>query len=59
MIPVVVIACLAVLAILIVGVVSFARDGDPRFRHKVMQWRIAAQAVAIVLVLIAVSVAST
>lgn len=52
-----IVACLVVLGILVFGVISFARGGDPRFRNKIMQARIAAQAVAIALVLLLVAFA--
>lgn len=52
-----VLACLVVLGILVVGVVSFARGGDARFRNRVMQMRIAAQAAALVLLLLVVAFA--
>ena len=48
------IAVLVVLAILMFGIGGFARGGDFNRKHanKVMRWRIIAQAVAIVLVLL-------
>ena len=51
---IVAIAVLAVLAILMFGIGGFARGGDFNRKHanKVMRWRIIAQAVAIVLVLL-------
>jgi len=52
---IVVFACLVVLGILAFGVIQFARGGDPRFRNRIMQARIGAQAVAIVIVLIAIA----
>lgn len=50
-------ACLAVLAILLFGVGSFARGGDfnRKYANKIMQMRLAAQAIAVVLILIAVA----
>ncbi|MEZ5716763.1 MAG: twin transmembrane helix small protein [Paracoccaceae bacterium] len=51
---VVAIACFAVLAILMVGVGGFAKGGDFNRKHanKIMRLRIAAQAVAIALILL-------
>ena len=51
---IVAIAVLAVLAILMFGIGGFARGGDFNRKHanRVMRWRIIAQAVAIVLVLL-------
>ena len=51
------IACLAVLAILLYGEGSFARGGEfnRKYANKIMQMRLAAQAVAVVLILIAVA----
>jgi hypothetical protein len=45
-------AALAVLAILMVGIAGFARGGDfnRRNANRLMRWRIAAQAVAVVLI---------
>jgi hypothetical protein len=52
------IACLVVLGILLTGVGGFAKGGDFNKKHanKIMRWRIYAQAVAIVLILIFVLV---
>ena len=52
------IACLIVLGILLTGVGGFAKGGDFNKKHanKIMRWRIYAQAVAIVLILIFVMV---
>ena len=52
------IACLIVLGILLMGVGGFAKGGDFNKKHanKIMRWRIYAQAVAIVLILIFVLV---
>ena len=52
------IACLIVLGILLTGVGGFAKGGDFNKKHanKIMRWRIYAQAVAIVLILIFVLV---
>jgi hypothetical protein len=51
---VVAIACISVLAILMVGVGGFAKGGDFNRKHanKIMRLRIAAQAVAIALILL-------
>ncbi len=50
------IACLAVLAILLFGVGSFAKGGDfnRKYANKIMQYRLLAQAIAVVLILLAV-----
>ena len=52
------IACLVVLGILLTGVGGFAKGGDFNKKHanKIMRWRIYAQAIAIVLILIFVLV---
>jgi threonine/homoserine/homoserine lactone efflux protein len=49
-------ACLAVLAVLMVGVGGFARGGDfnKKYANKIMRLRILAQAVAVLLILVAV-----
>ena len=51
---VVAIACLAVLVILMIGVGGFTKGGDFNRKHanRIMRYRIAAQAVAIVLILL-------
>jgi predicted membrane protein len=51
------IACLAVLAILIFGVGSFARGGEfnRKYANKIMQARLLMQAVAVVLILVVVA----
>ncbi|HEU0223720.1 MAG TPA: twin transmembrane helix small protein [Paracoccaceae bacterium] len=51
------IACLAVLAILLFGIGTFARGGDfnKRNANKIMQARILMQAIAVILILIAVA----
>ncbi|SFJ04439.1 twin transmembrane helix small protein [Albimonas pacifica] len=51
------IACLAVLGILLFGVSSFARGGDfnRKYANKIMQLRLLAQAIAVVLILVAVA----
>jgi uncharacterized membrane protein len=45
-------ACLAVLAVLLVGLGSFAKGGEnaSRFGNKIMQLRVALQAVAVVVI---------
>lgn len=50
------VACLAVLAVLLFGVGSFAKGGDfnRKYANKIMRLRIIAQAVAVVLILITV-----
>jgi len=50
----VVIAVLAVLVILMIGIGGFAKGGDFNRKHanKIMRWRIAAQAVAVVIILL-------
>lgn len=51
------IACLVVLGILLFGVGSFAKGGDfnRKYANKIMQYRLLAQAIAVVLILIAVA----
>ncbi|MFV0491043.1 MAG: twin transmembrane helix small protein [Pseudorhodobacter sp.] len=51
---IVAIACLAVLAILMVGVGGFARGGDFNRKHanRLMRWRIYAQFGAVILILL-------
>ncbi len=48
------VACLVVLAILVVGVGGFARGGEFNRKHanRIMRYRIAAQAVAVVLIVL-------
>ena len=50
-------AVLAVLVILTVGIGGFARGGEFNRRHgnRLMRWRIIAQALAVVLILLAVA----
>ena len=50
----IVIAVLIVLAILLVGVGSFGKGGDfnRKYANKIMRWRIGAQFVAILLILL-------
>lgn len=44
---------LAVLAVLIVGIANFTRrDHSPRTSNKLMQWRVALQAAAVILFLL-------
>lgn len=50
------IAVLAVAAILMFGIGGFARGADAKQANKVMRWRIYAQALAVVLILIFVLV---
>ncbi|MEM9268112.1 MAG: twin transmembrane helix small protein [Pseudomonadota bacterium] len=47
-------ACLAVVAVLMVGIVGFARGGEfnRKYANKIMRLRIALQAIAVVLILI-------
>lgn len=49
---IVAIACLAVLAILIFGVGTFARGGEfnRKYANRIMRWRIGAQFVAVLLI---------
>jgi len=51
---VVAIACLAVLAILLVGVAGFSRGGDfnRKYANKIMRLRILAQFLAVILILV-------
>ncbi len=51
---VVAVACILVLVILTIGVGGFAKGGDFNRKHanRIMRYRIAAQAVAVVLILI-------
>ncbi|MCR9111245.1 twin transmembrane helix small protein [Marivita sp. XM-24bin2] len=48
------IACLAVVAVLLFGIGSFAKGGDfnKKYANKAMRWRIIAQFVAVVLILL-------
>jgi len=46
---------LATLGVLIVGMVGLVREGDPRRSNRLMQWRVALQAAAIVLFAIMMS----
>ncbi len=47
-------ACLAVLAILMLGIGGFTRGGDfnKKYANKIMRWRIGAQFIAVVLILL-------
>ena len=47
-------ACLAVLAILMVGIGGFAKGGDFNRKHanRIMRWRIGAQFIAVILILL-------
>ena len=51
---VVAVACLIVLGILLMGVGGFAKGGDFNKKHanKIMRWRIYAQFIAVVLILV-------
>lgn len=55
---VVAIACIAVLVILSVGLGGFAKGGDfnRKYANKIMRWRIGAQFVAVLLILLFVFV---
>ncbi|WP_339947710.1 twin transmembrane helix small protein [uncultured Albimonas sp.] len=50
-------ACLVVLGVLLFGVGSFAKGGDfnRKYANKIMQLRLLAQAIAVVLILVAVA----
>lgn len=53
-------ACLAVLAVLAAGIGGFGSGkGGPRFSQKMMRWRVIAQAVALILVLLTIWAAQT
>ncbi len=54
----VIVACLAVLVILMIGVGSFGRGGDwhRKNANRIMRWRIGAQAVAVLVILLYVFV---
>ena len=54
---VVVIACLIVVGVLVVGIGGFARGGEFNRKHanRIMRYRIAAQFVAVILILIFVA----
>lgn len=47
-------ACLVVAVILLTGIGTFAKGGDfnRKYANKIMRWRIAAQAVAVALILL-------
>ena len=51
---IVAIACIAVLIILLIGIGSFAKGGDFNRKHanRIMRYRIAAQFIAVILILI-------
>jgi len=51
---IVAISCLAVLVILLIGIGGFAKGGDFNKKHanKVMRWRIGAQFIAVILILL-------
>jgi NADH:ubiquinone oxidoreductase subunit 6 (subunit J) len=44
-----VLVLLGVLGVLAAGVIGMVREGDPRRSNKMMQWRVALQAIAILL----------
>lgn len=56
MLYVAVAACLATLAVLVFGVITFARGGEFNRKHsnKIMRARLAMQAIAVVLILLTV-----
>lgn len=56
-----VVACLVVLAVLAVGIFSFARGGEfnRKYSNKIMRLRILTQAIAVVLILAAVLAAQS
>ena len=58
---VVALACIAVLAVLLLGVGGFARGGEfnRKNANKIMRWRLALQFLAVVLILIFVYVRRT
>ncbi len=43
------VALLSVLGVLAAGMIGMAREGNPRRSNKLMQWRVALQALAILL----------
>ncbi|MCL3882133.1 twin transmembrane helix small protein [Marivita sp. GX14005] len=51
---IVAIACLAVVAVLVFGIGSFAKGGDfnKKYANKAMRWRIIAQFLAVILILL-------
>lgn len=51
---VVAVACLAVVAVLIFGIGSFAKGGEfnKKYANRAMRWRIYAQLIAVVLILL-------
>lgn len=57
---IVAIACLAVLGILMLGIGGFAKGGEFNKKHanRIMRWRIGAQFVAVVLILLFVWIRS-
>lgn len=50
----IVIACLAVMVVLMIGLGGFTRGGDfnRKYANKIMRWRIILQAVAVALIII-------
>jgi len=51
-----VLALLSVLAVLGAGLIGLVRGGDPRKSNKLMQWRVALQALALLLVVIILTI---
>ncbi|SLN45485.1 twin transmembrane helix small protein [Roseisalinus antarcticus] len=49
---VVALAVLGVAAILLMGIGNFGKGGDPKTSNKLMKWRIGAQFVAVILILL-------
>jgi len=49
-------AMIGVLAVLGAGVVGLVRGGDPRRSNKLMQWRVALQALALLLVVLILTI---
>lgn len=54
-----IIACLATLLILVIGVVGFGIGKSPSFSNRMMRYRIIAQFVAVVLIMVVVLLAQT
>ena len=48
-----------VLGVLVTGIVGLVRGGDPRRSNKLMQWRVALQAAALLLFILLLSLASS
>jgi len=49
-------ALLAVVAVLGAGIIGLVRGGDPRRSNKLMQWRVALQAFALLLVVLILTI---